>query len=230
MDTILQFLTGVLRYVLPVLALLILAVCVISLFRNRPRVHKMAQLVDQNNGSVMDITHWETSIGKSKANDVVLPLPSVSRFHAVIAKKKDGWMVTDTFSKNGVQVNGVPVDQRAPLADGDILMIGTIPLQFLCKEAISTDDRSQMRTAARQNRGQTVAYGVWWTQRPTARYISKSRMCSSVEARMRIFSCSAPRSVPTTHGCAAPPRDGRCMTWTATTVPNSTVGLLRSPS
>ena len=51
MDTILQFLTGVLRYVLPVLALLILAVCVISLFRNRPRVHKMAQLVDQNNGS-----------------------------------------------------------------------------------------------------------------------------------------------------------------------------------
>ena len=108
----------------------------------------------------MDITHWETSIGKSKANDVVLPLPSVSRFHAVIAKKKDGWMVTDTFSKNGVQVNGVPVDQRAPLADGDILMIDTIPLQFLCKEAISTDDRSQMRTAARQSRGQTVAYGV----------------------------------------------------------------------
>ena len=54
----------------------------------------------------------------------------------------------------------MPVDQRAPLADGDILMIGTIPLQFLCKEAISTDDRSQMRTAARQNRGQTVAYGV----------------------------------------------------------------------
>ena len=35
MDTILQFLTGVLRYVLPVLALLILAVCVISLFRTR---------------------------------------------------------------------------------------------------------------------------------------------------------------------------------------------------
>ena len=97
-----------------VLALLILAVCVISLFRNRPRVHKMAQLVDQNNGSVMDITHWETSIGKSKANDVVLPLPSVSRFHAVIAKKKDGWMVTDTFSKNGVQVNGVPIAITRP--------------------------------------------------------------------------------------------------------------------
>lgn len=68
----------------------------ISLFCNRPRVHKMPSWWTQNNGSVMDITHWETSIGKSKANDVVLPLPSVSRFHAVIAKKKDGWMVTDT--------------------------------------------------------------------------------------------------------------------------------------
>ena len=36
MDTILQFLTGVLRYVLPVLALLILAVCVISLSQPPP--------------------------------------------------------------------------------------------------------------------------------------------------------------------------------------------------
>ena len=139
---------------------------------------------------------------------MVLPLPSVSRFHAVIAKKKDGWMVTDTFSKNGVQVNGVPVDQRAPLADGDILMIGTIPLQFLCKEAISTDDRSQMRTAAGRAGDKRWPMAYWWTQRPTARYISKSRMCSSAEARMRIFSCSAPRSAPTTHGCAAPPRMG----------------------
>ena len=198
MDTILQFLTGVLRYVLPVLALLILAVCVISLFRNRPRVHKMAQLVDQNNGSVMDITHWETSIGKSKANDVVLPLPSVSRFHAVIAKKKDGWMVTDTFSKNGVQVNGVPVDQRAPLADGDILMIGTIPLQFLCKEPSLPTTAVKCAPPPGRTGVKRWPMAYWWTQRPTARYISKAG-CAYRSRRGRGYSAAQP------HG-QCPPR------------------------
>lgn len=64
METALSFLTGVLRYVLPVLAVIILFTCIISLFRNRPRLHKLAQLVDQNNGSIIDIDRWETSIGK----------------------------------------------------------------------------------------------------------------------------------------------------------------------
>ena len=88
LETALSFLTGVLRYVLPVLAVIILFTCIISLFRNRPRLHKLAQLVDQNNGSIIDIDRWETSIGKSKSNDIVLPMPNVSRFHAVIAKKR----------------------------------------------------------------------------------------------------------------------------------------------
>jgi len=70
LETALSFLTGVLRYVLPVLAVIILFTCIISLFRNRPRLHKLAQLVDQNNGSIIDIDRWETSIGKSKSNAV----------------------------------------------------------------------------------------------------------------------------------------------------------------
>ena len=100
-EDVMGILTSVLRYALPVGAVIVIFTCVISLFRNRPRVHKMAQLTDENNDSVIDINHWETSIGKSKANDIVLPLPSVSRFHAVIAKKSRDWVVTDTFSKNG---------------------------------------------------------------------------------------------------------------------------------
>lgn len=160
MDSVIEIFTGILRYVLPVLAAVILLVSVVSLFRNRPRLHKMAQLVDQNNGAVIDIDRWETSIGKSRANDVVLPLDSVSRFHAVIAKKRSDWVITDTFSKNGIQVNGKQVDGKAVIADGDIITIGSVPLKFLCAEAISSVSKSQIRTAARTGNTRGVAYAV----------------------------------------------------------------------
>ena len=84
LENILMVFTSVMRYVFPVVAVIVVAVCVVSLFRNRPRIHKMAQLTDKNNGSVIDINHWETSIGKSRANDIVLPVPAVPsklRFH-----------------------------------------------------------------------------------------------------------------------------------------------------
>ncbi len=155
-------LTGVLRYVLPILAVIILFTCIISLFRNRPRLHKLAQLVDQNNGSIIDIDRWETSIGKSKSNDIVLPMPNVSRFHAVIAKKRKEWVITDTFSKTGVKVNDKKINGSATIEDGDIITIGSIPLKFLCAEAVSTQSKNQMRNAATELKqpSSNVAYAV----------------------------------------------------------------------
>jgi hypothetical protein len=57
-----------------------LLTCIISLFRNRPRVHRLARLVDQADGTIYDITHLETSIGKVKSNDIMLPLPQSAVF------------------------------------------------------------------------------------------------------------------------------------------------------
>jgi pSer/pThr/pTyr-binding forkhead associated (FHA) protein len=162
MDSINSFAISTLRFVLPVLAIVILATCVISLFRNRPRLHKLAQLVDQNNGSIIDIDRWETSIGKSKSNDVVLPMPDISRFHAVIAKKRKDWVITDTFSKTGVQVNGEKIDGKCVISDGDIITIGSIPLKFMCAEALSNESKNEMRTAASEltQKNNNIAYAV----------------------------------------------------------------------
>ncbi len=157
MQDLLDMLTSVMRYALPAAAVIVILTCVVSLFRNRPRVHKMAQLTDENNDSVIEINHWETSIGKSKANDIVLPLPSVSRFHAVIAKKSRDWVVTDTFSKNGILVNGKKIDGKAVIEDGDVISIGTVPLRFECADAISSSTKKQIRQNAG---GHTVAYAV----------------------------------------------------------------------
>lgn len=155
--------TGGIRYILPIFAVIIIATCVISLFRNRPRLHKLAQLVNENDGSVIDIDRWETSIGKSKSNDVVLPQEDISRFHAVIAKKQKEWVITDTFSKTGVLVNDEKVDGQSVIEDGDIITIGTIPLKFLCAEALSDELKTQIRNEATQMNNQVnrnIAYAV----------------------------------------------------------------------
>lgn len=161
MDKINLLLSSGLRYILPVLAIFVIATCVISLFRNRPRLHKLAQLVDQNNGTIIDIDRWETSIGKSKSNDIVLPISDVSRFHAVIAKKQKEWVITDTFSKTGVMVNDERVENQAVIEDGDIITIGSIPLKFLCADALSSESKSQIKNEANLIKPQNnVAYAV----------------------------------------------------------------------
>lgn len=155
--------TGGIRYILPIFAVIIIATCVISLFRNRPRLHKLAQLVNENDSSVIDIDRWETSIGKSKSNDIVLPQEDISRFHAVIAKKQKEWIITDTFSKTGVLVNDERVEGQAVIEDGDIITIGTIPLKFLCAEALSDELKTQIRNEAAQMNNQVnrnIAYAV----------------------------------------------------------------------
>ena len=156
-----EYLVGLTRYIAPAAAVFILFTCVISLFRNRPRVHKLARLVDQNDGAIIDIDHWETSIGKSKSNDIVLPYPAVSRFHAVIAKKRRDWVVTDTSARTvGILVNGKKVEKSAVIENGDIITIGQIPLKFECDEALSTASRQQIRATAAAARSNNVAYGV----------------------------------------------------------------------
>ena len=159
LENIIAILTSVLRYVFPIAAIIVAFTCAVSLIRNRPRIHKMAQLTDKNNGSVIDINHWETSIGKSKANDVVLPFPTVSRFHAVLAKKRNEWIITDTFSKNGVVINGEKIDGKAALNDGDVIEIGSIPLVFQCAEALTSETKKRIRNQAGSG-ARVVAYAV----------------------------------------------------------------------
>lgn len=164
MDKLNELLVGGLRFALPVFAVVIIATCVISLFRNRPRLHKLAQLVDEAKGNTIDIDRWETSIGRSRANDIVLDSDDVSRFHAVIAKKQKEWVITDTFSKTGVLLGGRKIDGQAAIQDGDIITIGATPLKFLCAEALSAETKTQISKQAMGEMSQmqrnNIAYAV----------------------------------------------------------------------
>ncbi len=74
-------------------------------------------------------TTGEVVIGRSPECQVVLKDFGISRQHARIVVDEDGVRIQDLKSKNGTQVNGVPVVE-APLKDGDRILLGKFQLSF----------------------------------------------------------------------------------------------------
>ncbi len=120
----------ILRYILCFLAIAVILNCVWSLIRLRPDKKVYAILVDMANDKQYPITCYETSVGRSKLCDVVFTNSTVSRFHAVVALRKDGFYVFDTESKSGVHVNETKIEKQSKLADGDIIAFGTAIMKF----------------------------------------------------------------------------------------------------
>jgi len=67
-------------------------------------------------------------VGRSSRCDLTLADESISRNHAELLLGPDGWTLRDLDSRNGIEVNGRRVSQRA-LRDGDQLRIGSVALQ-----------------------------------------------------------------------------------------------------
>lgn len=126
---------SVTRYILPAVAFFVLIICVISLLRNRPKVTTMAHLINAANGDKIPLAHWETSIGRSKSCDICLAYNTVSRFHAVIARRKEKWMIYDTQSKLGVMVNNEKINLKTEIYDGDTIILGTALFTFRATDA-----------------------------------------------------------------------------------------------
>lgn len=76
------------------------------------------------------LTREWTRIGRSLAADVRFDDPTVSRRHALVARRPDGMQVLDDRSLNGVWVNGERVEW-GPLSDGDEIVVGRHRLRFV---------------------------------------------------------------------------------------------------
>lgn len=124
----------------PVLGIVILSACFISLFSMRPAGRPKAVLVDKNTGEKKVVSLYETSLGRSKSSDIVIDGNLVSRSHAVISRKKKGWFISDTNSKAGTFVNGEQIERRTQIFDGDTLSIGGSMFTFVAPNAVREDD------------------------------------------------------------------------------------------
>ena len=128
-----EFAVYCVRYILPVIGVLIAVLCLSSLLKTKSPEVNPASFVDNIDGKEYPITHWETSIGRSGACDIVLDYSTVSRFHAVISKHKKGWVLTDTHSSAGTFVKQSKVTEPTVINDGDSISFGGIVLQFRIK-------------------------------------------------------------------------------------------------
>lgn len=124
------FTAGV-RFVYPVLALLILLRAVRSLLKVPHIPEQWAQISLPGGGSA-PLSRWENILGRSPSADVQLDYPTISRQHAALIRNEDGtWTVYDLGSKGGTAVNGQPVAERAFIREGDTLTLGGVPVLLL---------------------------------------------------------------------------------------------------
>ena len=138
---------AVLRYVAPILAILLLWRCCKPLltFRQEPEIWGFLCLPD---GKRQPVTHWESIIGRHRRSDLVVNFPTVSRNHAVLTRYDDGsWTITDTGSKSGVLVNGKKIN-ICPVGEEDVISLGGVEMKL---EPVSQEEErrlAQLRTRA----------------------------------------------------------------------------------
>ena len=141
--------TAIVRWLFPVLAILILYRAVKSLLRIPHTPETWGQL-SLPNGSPILLTHWENIIGRGKTADVYLNYPSISRQHAALCRgKEEDWRIYDLGSKGGTLVNEEPVKASAPVKLGDTITLGGVPLVFLPQTVAEREELEKKRRTER---------------------------------------------------------------------------------
>ena len=96
---------------------------------------------------IYELTKPVISIGRGSANDLVLNSEKVSRFHAVVRRVGEQFVLADRGSTNGVEVNKNRVPGDATLVSDDVIQIGDYILRFentVAKDLqIERDSRSE---------------------------------------------------------------------------------------
>lgn len=150
-----EVLGAALRYLFPLLALLILSRCARSLLLSRKEPEVWAWLAAPD-GERLPITHWETLVGRAKNCDVVLNYPTVSRTHAVLTRYDDGsWTISDVGSKGGIQVNGEDTAMAA-VEFGDRITLGGVAFQLVP----ITKEQEVIQASVRTQAGGEIRGGV----------------------------------------------------------------------
>jgi hypothetical protein len=88
------------------------------------------------------------TLGRRPEADVCLPWdPGISRLHAELIHRAGEWMIADDgLSQNGTLVNGLPVEGRRRLRDGDLITMGGTSLTF-CEPDADADEGGQGQDA-----------------------------------------------------------------------------------
>ena len=81
-------------------------------------------------GHLFDLDNDRSVVGRSSECDVVLDVAAVSRRHVIVLREDGNFFVQDLGSRNGTYINQQRVYDRAPLHDGDKMLICDVLFQF----------------------------------------------------------------------------------------------------
>jgi pSer/pThr/pTyr-binding forkhead associated (FHA) protein len=83
-------------------------------------------------GEVHRLDNLIVTIGRDLSNDIVIPDPEVSRFHARLRRGNNGYSVEDMGSTNGTAVNGALIQQQQDLQADDVIRLARqVRLQYM---------------------------------------------------------------------------------------------------
>jgi hypothetical protein len=79
---------------------------------------------DEGTTTIVPLGKDAITIGRQQGNTIQLTEKNVSRRHARLYPDQTAWVIEDLASYNGIKVNGVPIDGRVILKEGDVVQIG----------------------------------------------------------------------------------------------------------
>ncbi len=77
------------------------------------------------------------TIGRDAKNDLVIPHPTVSRFHARIEQRDGSFVISDLNSSNGTYINGHAVTKPTALRVNDMIRVGPCSLVLNINETLT---------------------------------------------------------------------------------------------
>ena len=123
-----ELISFLLRIATPLLMIIIIGLSFLSLGLGKREKRTLIALDDESRNVRYPVYFWENTIGRARGSDIKIPDPTISRDHAVLLRREEGWFITDTDSKAGVYVNNQKAKGRFPVYVGDTITLGSTRL------------------------------------------------------------------------------------------------------
>lgn len=88
-------------------------------------------------GKTYELTRELYNIGRTSANHLCIPHPTISNHHCDLIKSGNNYIARDLNSTNGTRVNGIKITEQC-LYNSDILQVGSIEILFDCEDSATT--------------------------------------------------------------------------------------------
>ncbi len=99
-------------------------------------------------GQVYELGEDVTMIGRSDDVELVVSDTSISRRHAMIVKRVDGFFLSDLGSTNGSFVNKEQVHEPMQVSEGDKVILGSVVFKFTYQDEEDTEYHLMLRNMA----------------------------------------------------------------------------------